>query len=312
MTDESNTPAEVGTDFVQPEQSDTRPDWDYYDPDEDTVEAQPEGEIEDDGQDAAEDPATEDAEPETDEEDDSETATAADLIELPDGTKIERDEVVRGYLRQADYTRKTTEVATRQKALEAETTRISGITEAFIDHLSKLIPPAPGQDLAYRDPGAYTRQKAAHDAAVAQVQEIIQVGEKAKQAQEAVSGVDRQRIVAEENAKLAERFPETATQKGRQAFFAQAAEAAQAAGFSMDELQGVTDHRMFALAHLASLGMKAQQAQGKAREKAAKAPPATPNKPSNPTRQAAARNREAMKRLAQTGSIRDALRVDFE
>lgn len=312
MTDESNTPADAGTDFVQPEQDDTRPDWDFYDPDEDTVEAETPALIDDDGQDADDDPETEPAETEADEDGDEETATAAELVELPDGTKVERDEVVKGYLRQADYTRKTTEVATRQRALEAETTRINGITETFIDHLSKLIPPAPGQELAYRDPNAYTRQKAAHDAAVAQVQELIRVGEGAKQAAQSVSQVDHRRIVAEENARLAERFPETATPKGRQAFFSQAAEAAQQAGFSMGELQGVTDHRMFALAHLASLGMKAQQAQGRAREKASKAPPATPNRPGNPTRQAAARNREAMKRLSQTGSFEDALRVDFD
>jgi hypothetical protein len=312
MTDESNTLASAGTDFVQPEQNDTVPDYVFFDPDEDTDEAAGQGATDDDGQAATEDPATESAEPETDEADENEPATAAEFIELPDGTKIERDEVVKGYLRQADYTRKTTEVATRQKTLEAEATRISGITEAFIDRLSKLIPPAPGQDLAYRDPAAYTRAKAAHDAAVSQVQEIIKVGEQAKQAQQAVSGVEQQRIVADENAKLAQRFPETATPKGRQAFFAQAAEAAQAAGFGLDELQGVTDHRMFALAHLASLGMKAQQAQAKAKEKAAKAPPATPNKPGNAAMSQAARNREAMKRLTQSGSIRDALRVEFD
>lgn len=313
MTDELNTPASAGTDGVAPEQTDTRPDWMWHDPDDDqdTVAGQSEGEIEDDGQAAEEDPDATEAAAETDEEGEQEAATAADLIELPDGTRLDREEVVKGYLRQADYTRKTTEVAQRQRALEAETTRINGITEAFIGHLSRMIPPAPDQALAYRDPAAYTRAKAAHDAAVQQVQQIIQVGEQAKQAQQNVSNVDRQRIVAEENTKLVQRFPETATPKGRQAFFAQAAEAAQAAGFSMDELQGVTDHRMFALAHLASLGMKAQQAQTKAREKAAKAPPVA-QKPSNPKVQAAARNREAMKRLSQTGSIRDAMRVDFE
>lgn len=309
MSDELNTPQ--GTEDVQPAQADTRPDWDYFDPDEDTEEPHAEGVIEDDGQSVDEDPETEEAEAETAEEDEQETATAADLIELPDGSKVEREEVVKGYLRQSDYTRKTSEVAEQRKKLEAETTRINGITEAFIDHLSRMIPPAPDQALAYSDPNAYTRRKAAHDAAVAQVQEIVKVGEQVKQTQDALSQADRQRLVAEENAKLVQRFPQVSNQKGRQEFFAQAAETAQSLGFSMEELQGATDHRLFALAHYASMGMKAEQARGKAKAKAAKAPPVT-NKPSNPTRQAAARNREAMKRLAQTGSIRDALRVDFE
>lgn len=307
MTDEINTPALAGTDAVAPEQTDTRPDWDYYDPDEDTVAAETPDPIEDDGQTAEEDPSTTEGENEEPKVAETEDEAQAEFIDLPDGTKLTLEEVYKGHLRQADYTRKTTEVAKLQKTLEAETTRINGITEAFIDHLSRMIPPAPGQDLAYHDPAAYTRQKAAHDAAVAQVQQIIKVGEQAKTAQQAVSQVDQQRVVAEENRKLAERFPETATPKGRQAFFAQAAEAAQAAGFGIEELQGVTDHRMFALAHLASLGMKAQQAQAKAKEKAAKAPPATPVKPGNPA------GLQRRKPMPANMSFQDALRnVDFD
>lgn len=312
MSDELNTPQ--GTEDVQPAQADTRPDWDFFDPELDepeTEEPQAEGEIEDDGQSVDEDPETEEAEAETAEEDDSEAATAVEMIELPDGTKVEREEIVKGYLRQSDYTRKTSEVAEQRKRLEAETTRINGITEAFIDQLSRMIPPAPDQALAYRDPNAYTRAKAAHDAAVAQVQEIVQIGEQAKSAHQGVQQAELQQIIAEENRKLVERFPQAANPKGRQEFFGQVAETAQSLGFSMEELQSATDHRLFTLAHYASLGMKAEQAKGKAREKAAKAPAVT-NKPSNPKRQAAARNREAMKRLEKTGSIRDALRVDFD
>lgn len=314
MADPLDTPADAGTDDLRPEQTDTTPDWDYYDPDEDTVEAETPDVIEDDGESDDEDPeTTEDEADETDgKETDEESAPAPELLELPDGTKVERDEVVKGYLRQSDYTRKTSEVATMRKTLEAESTRINGITEAFIDRLSRLIPAAPEPGLAYRDPSAYTRQKAAHDAAVNEVQQFIKIGSEAKEAKGAVSDVEQQRIRAEENRALIEKFPETENPKGREAFFKRTSEAAQSVGFSIDELRGVTDHRMFALAHLASLGMKAQAAQGKAREKAAKAPPATPNKPGNTGRNRAARNREAMARLSKEGSIEAAMRVDFE
>jgi hypothetical protein len=321
MNDESNTLGfGPGTDFVEPAEGDNSSNMTYWDPDDDDQD-NPEGhaaeEIEDDGQPEDEDPETAEAQAEDETEDgeddeDSEAQAKPDLIELPDGTKVERDEVVKGYLRQSDYTAKTTAVAEQRKRLEAETTRINGITEAFIDHLAQMIPPAPDQALAYRDPNAYTRAKAAHDAAVAQVQQLVQVGEQAKQVQQGVQQAEMQQVIAEENRKLAERFPETTNQKGRQEFFGQVAETAQALGFSMDELQSATDHRLFTLAHYAALGMKAEQAKGKAKEKAAKAPPATPQKPSASKRQGAARNREAMKRLAKTGSFEDALQVDFD
>jgi hypothetical protein len=317
MENDSNTP-EQGTEVVQPEQTDTIPDYVFFDPDEDTEEPADPEMTDDDGTDDEEvsedpdetEPEGEESEGEEPEEDDD--TSVAETIELPDGTKIDRDEVVKGYLRQSDYTRKATEVADQRKTLEAETTRLSGITEAFIDHLSKMIPPPPDQALAYRDPNAYTRQKAAHDAAVAQVQKIVETGEKVKETSKKLSAEDRQKLVREENAKLAERFPQTADEKGREAFFNAAAEAAQAAGFSMDELSAVTDHRMFALAHYAKIGMEAQEKSKKAKSKAEKAPPATPNKPASNKRQGAARNREAMKKLSRTGSIRDALAVDFD
>jgi hypothetical protein len=318
MANESNTPAGAGTDFVQqPDHDDTVPDYVFFDPDEDTEEpADPEA-TEDDGLSDDEDPEAAEvaAEDETEAGEDGEEGEAEakpDMLELPDGTKVDRDEVVKGYLRQSDYTRKTSQVAQQRQALEAETNRINGITEAFIDQLSKMIPAPPDQALAYRDPNAYTRQKAAHDAAVQQVQQIIQLGEQAKSVQQNVHQSATQEIIAAENQRLIERFPETADQKGRQEFFGRTAEAAQAAGFTMAELQSVTDHRLFTLAHYAALGLKAEQAKSKAKEKAAKAPPATPQKPSASQRQGAARNREAMKRLAKTGSFEDALRVDFD
>lgn len=313
MTDEQNTSPEGETLDVQPAQADTAPDWDYYDPDEDNVESPDPAATEDDGEPAEADPEDEgaDEEAEADEaEEAEETPEIAETIELPDGTKVSSEEVVKGYLRQADYTRKTSEVAQLRKTLDAETTRINGITEAFIDHLSKLIPAAPGQDLAYRDPNAYTRQRAAHEAAVKQVEELVKLGEQAKETQSTLSAEDQRRLAVEENQKLVQRFPEVAKPEARRSFMEGAAAAAEAAGFTMDELQGVTDHRVFALAHWANLGMKAQQAKAKATRKAASAPPATPNRPAQNKRPN--RNREAMSKLSKTGSIRDALRVDWE
>lgn len=51
----------------------------------------------------------------------TEVATEAedpDLIELSDGTKVTAEELVKGYLRQSDYTRKTQELASERKRVE--------------------------------------------------------------------------------------------------------------------------------------------------------------------------------------------------
>jgi hypothetical protein len=315
MEDEFNTPAEAGTEDVQPEQTDTAPEWDYFDPDEDTEEVAAPEVTEDDGTTETEDdPETIEAEseetPSDEEGEEAQEAKPADTFELPDGTKVDRDEMVKGYLRQSDYTRKATETAERRRALEAESTRIAGISEAFVDHLTKMIPAAPDQALALSDPNAYTRQKVQHDAAVAQVQQLLELGQQAKATTDTLSAEDRAAAMAEENQKLAMAFPETMNPEGRQKFYGEVINAAEQVGFSQEELGQVTDHRLFVMAHWAGEGMRAAKARSAAKEKAAKAPPVAPKKPSRP--QGQIRNRDAMQKLSRSGSIRDAMQVDFD
>jgi hypothetical protein len=165
--------------------------------------------------------------------------------------------------------------------------------------------------LALRDPNGYVRAKAQHEAALAQVKTLIELGEKAKGVTAAISEADKQAMIARENAMLAERVPEVATEKGRQQFFSRTAEVAQELGFSMDELQGVTDHRIFVLAHYAKVGMEAMKARQVAKAKTQSAPPVAPRKPGQGTAVKSG-NVEAMRKLARSGSIRDALRVDWD
>lgn len=296
--DELNTPADAGTEPVETHEDDNAEPTTYWDPDEDqdTPEAD-EGKATDDG--SEESPEPEEAEPEPPAQ-----------INLPDGTQVTLDEAVKGYLRQADYTRKAQEVSQKRQALEADLQVVSGITEAFIDHLTKMVPQSPDPAMALRDPNGYVRAKATYDAAMAQVQQLIEIGKKPKEIGDKLSATDKQSLVAQENALLAERFPTITQPEGRKRFFESAATAAQELGFSMDELSGVTDHRMFALAHWANEGLKAAKARETAKAKVANVPPSTPRKPGQPAQ--ANRNTEAMRKLARSGSIRDAVKVDWE
>lgn len=299
--DELNNSAVAETEAVKTTETENASDWDYYDPeeDQDNVEAQEPEATDEAGEEVAEV-----------EEDEATAEEKTALLKLPDGTEISLDEAANGYLRQSDYSRKTQEVAGLRKSLEADLQIVSGITEAFIDHLTKMVPPSPDPAMALRDPNGYVRAKAQHDAAMAQVQQLIELGKKPKEVADKLSAADKQQLVAQENALLAERFPVVATPQGRQKFFESAATAAQELGFSMDELSGVTDHRMFALAHWANEGLKAAKARETAKAKVANVPPSTPRKPGQPAQ--ANRNTDAMRKLARSGSIKDAMRVDWE
>ena len=297
MTVEDNTP-DTGTEPDETQTPDNLEEFTYYDPDEDepdTVESETDAGTED----GAEEPATEPSE-----------AAPDAVVTMADGTKVAVAELIKGNQRQADYTRKSQELATARKAMEANLQRIEGIQEAFVTHLSSMIPAEPNPALALSNPNAYTAQKAQYDAALVQVQKLIEMGQAPKQIKDAMTAEQKTQLIADENARLADMFPEVSTQQGRQKFFTRAAEAAQEMGFPMSELNTVTDHRMFALAHYAKIGMEAMKSRTEAKAKAAAAPPVTPRKPGQPA-QVQGTN-DAMKRLARSGSIRDAVKVDWD
>jgi antitoxin component HigA of HigAB toxin-antitoxin module len=301
---EPDTP-EQGTDNAQAQADDKAPDWDYYDPDEeqDPVDA-PEPEATDDGTAEAEEA------PETAEEPAETEAPLDAVVTLADGTKAKVADLAQGYLRQQDYSRKTQELANERKALKANVQSLEQTFQVFVDHLTGLVPEPPPPALALTNPSQYTAQKAQYEAALAQVKKLVEIGQKPKELAGALSKEERRTLVAEENRRLAERFPETASQQGRQKFFNEVAEVATGLGFSLEELGQISDHRLFALAHYARKGMAAEQAQKVAAQKVAKAPPVAPRKPG----QGVARNgnAEAMKRLNRTGSIKDAMHVDWD
>lgn len=232
------------------------------------------------------------------------------LLKLPDGTEAPLEEVTKGYLRQADYTRKSQELSQKRQAMEADLQRIAGITEAFIDHLSGNIPAMPDIGLAARDPGAYVRQKAVHDAAVAQIESLIKIGEQPKAIKQEMDAKVAAETREREFSQLAERFPTVSTPEGRKRFFEATSEAAMAAGFTLDELRGVSDHRLFVLAQWANEGLKAAKARETAKAKVANAAPVAPRKPGQPA--LSSRQADAKRKFYRSGSLKDALALDWD
>jgi hypothetical protein len=297
MTDEPDTPYN-GTDNVNPSENDNAPEWDYFDPDEDQ-----------DTEEVQDTAATDEGQPEADEPPEDDEPIEAVLERLrAENPKIAEHmaELERGVLRQADYTRKTQVLTGQRQALEAQVTRLDGIQNALVDHIARLIPQEPPINLAYSDPNAYVRQKAAYDAAVSQVQKLIEIGSQPRQMASDLSEADRATKLQEENAQLIERFPQTRSEAGRADFFRAAASAAMELGFSEAELQTKLDHREFALAYWARKGMDADKARAKAKAKPA---PVTPAKPgsTNAGLQSISEIRAAKDRFKRSGRIADAV-----
>ncbi|WP_376742358.1 hypothetical protein [Ensifer canadensis] len=219
-----------------------------------------------------------------------------------------------GYMRERDYRYKTQETANRGRTLDAMTTRVTNTVKGIASYLAERLPTEPPRQLAYQNPAEYTRQKAMYDDGLANISQIIELAnDSTAVAGELASSVTEETLQSE-SERLAQVFPQTTKDEGRKAFFDQAFSAARELGFSDQELKTVTDHRLFGLAYYARIGMQAEQAKGKALTKVNNAPPATPKaRPSGgASQQQVRKNKEAMQRLSKSGSIKDALLVDFD
>jgi hypothetical protein len=270
-------------------------------------------EASEDGQET-DDPAAESDESAEPEEQGEETNEASDtIITLKGGEQVPLEELKQGYLRESDYRRKTQELGNKRGTLEAMTTRVATTANAIAQFLVEQLPEEPNYSMAIQNPSEYTRQKAVYDAALARVHQLINLGQEPQKVAGELKQTATEETLAAENAKLLEAFPHLAKEEAREKFFTDAFKSGEDFGFSPEEMQGFTDHRYFKVMHYAMLGLQAEQAKSKAMTKVANAPPATAKaKPNGAVNPAARKNQDAMKRLAKTGSIKDAMSIDFE
>ncbi len=139
------------------------------------------------------------------------------------------------------------------------------------------------------------------------------MGQQSSDAVKQLTEEEHASVVREENARLLEKLPALADKAKREEFNQKTFETAQKLGFTAEELNRTTDHRILVLGHYARLGLEAEQAKAKAALKAKKAPPVAPAaKRSKAVDGKVEAQKAAIKRLNKTGSMQDAMAIDFE
>lgn len=257
----------------------------------------------------------EEAEPETDEEE-SETEDEPDDEEAPqpkvfkvkvadEEVEVTEDELLRGYSRTQDYTRKTMELAEARKALEPERQALRQEREQYANLLPQLYANLQTQmqapeleQLRHTDPGewaARVREMEQQEAAIrAEHERVTRLN-----AQEAAKEQQEERT-REAHALLAA-VPEFKDAKAFQEVVGYALEI----GFTPDDIQETVNHRAYVVLHKAMLydRLKAKAPQTKAKVEAVKTakPGSAANQPSKVTELT-----RAKQRLAKTGRVEDA------
>ena len=235
-------------------------------------------------------------------------------LTLSDGTALTLEEVEKGFLREADYTRKTMELAETRKAvvqreteLAEQTTIIETATQRLLGLVQQLVPPMPSAALAQQNPGEYIKQKAVHEQARA---ELAAWMDTAGEVGNVVQGFTRQQIEqrkAEANAELVRAMPRLKDPAAMAKFDADVLASAKSLGFDEATIAATTDPKVRRMAYLAAIGQRALDNQ-KAAARRVEAPKAgKPPAPGKPTDESL----KAKRRFHQTGTIKDALRLNF-
>lgn len=221
-----------------------------------------------------------------------------------------------GKLRMADYTRKTQELARERETVHAmrddftkRTQDLQTVYQRFQQFAEGLIPPEPPLQMAQQNPAEYQYQMALRHAAMQEIQGVFAVGQDLDTQAQGFSEAELARYRDSETASLVKVMPELKDPAKKAQFDIAVAEAAREFGFTDDEIAQTADHRVLQLVHFARIGKRAEHNRKNAQRRVAEAPKkGTEGRAAQPRD----RNAEAMRRLERSGSLKDALAIDFD
>jgi len=232
-----------------------------------------------------------------------------------DGEEVQvpYDELLAGYSRQADYTRKTQALAEERRALTTAWQQARQEREQYASVLPQLrqvleaasLGDEPDWDRAFaEDPVAAARQqyewrKRKDQIEAVRAEEARMSQQRAEEAQQHMA-----QTLAHERQKLLDRVPEWRDPKVQQAEQAQLVEFGRTLGFSDNELANVTDHRAVLALRMAMQFERAKNQGRTARQRAPKIATASPGTGDKHLNSKSRRN-QAMWERSTSGKVQD-------
>ena len=282
-------------------------------------EAAEQADAEPEEEEVAEDAAEDESEADTEEDAETEPESPAPVITLDDGTVLTADEVKKSYLRQADYTRKTTAVAELRKATEADQAKVSEERSTYAARLTQVeallqqnAPSTEGLErLRVEDPAEYAARVADMSRQERQLATVQQERQRVQALQAEEAEKQHGQYLAAERDRLLEAVPEwSADREKAQVELTALRSAGLEYGFSDAELDQVADHRAILLLRDAMRYRQGQKIQAKVQPKIAKAPVLKPGTTGRVAAKPAAKQRQGnMERLKKSGRAEDAARL---
>jgi hypothetical protein len=259
-----------------------------------------------DSEDSLEDPEA--GQEETDEADEEGSAQTYTVRVDGEEVQVTIDELLSGYSRTQDYTRKTMALADQRKSLEGELEQIRQERAQLSQVLEQIDvqdqEQEPNWDALYQqDPQQWLIQREVWRERQERKRALVEEKQRLLQAQEA----DKQRVISQfvqqEQVKLNDVLPQWRDEKVAKAEKAQVAEYAKKIGFTDQEIAQFYDHRAVTTLYKAMKFDELQSGKPKAAKKTA---PVAKAGAANTTPKARDAYRKSQQRLAKTGKVADA------
>ena len=234
--------------------------------------------------------------------------------------EVTQDELVKGYQREADYTKKTQTLAEQRKAVEAEKAAVEQakqLRDTYAQRLQiieqALRSQTPSEDLEALkevDPIGYAVKVAEKSEKEKQLYAIRAEQARIAQMQQAEQAETLQRVVATEAEKLVKFLPEYADPEKGEQVRSSIKRYAESIGFSSDELSKVYDSRAVLTLYKAMQYDKLMSNKGEVTKKVGQAPKMVKAGVGKPMGSADAEQTKRMKQqLRQTGKVSDAAKL---
>jgi hypothetical protein len=301
--------------LMEPEEE--TPETEESAPTEDVEESTEETQDEPLEEDVLEEEAEEESEEESEEEelDEDESEEEPDVYAVKvDGEELEvsLDELVKGYSRQSDYTRKTQELASqREQIYQAQAER-----QQYIEALGQVVQQSmvgleqyanvDWESLREEDPIAFvTKKEEFRDAQERVRQAQAQQGAEAEKQKQEFAKI-KQMALQEEHKKLIAAVPEWNEPEKRNELAKELSSYALSQGFKQEELKELIDHRSLIVLMKAQKYDALQKSDVKAKKLKNKPKVVRSGKGSTKKSDAKSKRIASMKRLKQTGRAEDA------
>jgi hypothetical protein len=273
----------------------------------------------------------ESAEPQDETEEDSEEVEAEEeeaeeeapvetkFVVKVDGKELEvdKEELIRGYQREADYTRKTQKLAEERRLVDSELNQVRAEREQYAQVLGQLKqkvqefePAEPNWDeLEANDPVEYARQWTHYQRRQQQKEAIAKEEARLNQLRQIEQEKHIKELLISERDKLLEKLPEWKDAKKAKEERGAVLEYGKQLGFSDQELDQVTDSRAVIALYKAWKYDQLMSKRPELQAKIKKAPKLLQPGSTGSVNSKSSELKNAKQRLAQSGSVKDAAAI---